>query len=719
MKMGPNNSFPDDPRNTNGWIDYGIGVGIGFAVLFVLGMLFTLIMWITCCCIKCCKNCIPEFPDYIKKNWLIVFAVYAIVMAIMGFIAIGLTVGATNAINGSVESVGTFADNVGNFGSDIGSDLRTVNNRLNAQVDFVNQTLQQFRFSDIYAVVDNLETVLNNTDSNIVTLNNTIYEISAQFNDIISNFTYLQQKERDGRLTGVPRNDSVIDAPADNDGLLISARNNLNTFRTNVADARSTVQDAETEYVSGRDQAIGDAKNSVNGQINQQIDGISGLTTNLSFSRERIRSDAGPYIDLSNAARMGIVIGFVLLNLIFVGLWFLGYLKNMAPLTEAPYWVAAFTIFWIMLIAGIHIVIYIPVRDVCDRKIEYITSPGVQNQLRQLIPSDLTDGNAFNDLLNRITGDPLIILNCGPNETFFSRTQLTLFDFVPEANDTLNNLVGGFVNETSRIDIKSQADQALTAFASITANLTVVREKITNYTIRVSDAQVRLGNIEPQLVLLVGNASNALQLLVDRINSYTVPYNGEFYDRSNFSVINVDTQPKWFPMDSSNRSELNTTVNDGKIANQTFYDVLVEVDDIRSVVGNMNTTLSGVTTNLGRLDAGIVRIGNNASVAETSLRNMTSLQDRFISTAIGGITTAVANIREILKLGDVGECNFIGEFYRNGIEGGVCGSVKNSVGGAGVSLALFGIFMFLSTWPILWSRSILFDNPSKVKDEDL
>lgn len=133
----------------------------------------------------------------------------------------------------------------------------------------------------------------------------------------------------------------------------------------------------------------------------------------------------------------------------------------------------------------------------------------------------------------------------------------------------------------------------------------------------------------------------------------------------------------------------------------------------------MNNTLSGVNINLFRLDAGIVRIGNNASVAETSLMNMTSLQDRFISTAVGGITTAVANIREILKLGDVGECNFIGEFYRNGVEGGVCGNVKNSVGGAGVALALFGIFMFLSTWPILWSRSILFDNPSKVKDEDL
>jgi hypothetical protein len=613
-----------------------------------------------------------------------------------------------------VENIAVFADRVGAFGGDIGSDLRTVNTRLNAEVDAVNQTLAAFKFSDIYDVINTLDTVLNNTNSEIVYLNDTIYYVDSEYQAIISNYTYLQQKERDGKLTNVPQNSSIIETPRDNDQLLINSKANLNTYQTNVADARSTVADAEGQYRTGRDAAINETKSSVNGQINDQIDGVSDLTTNLSFSRENINKQSGSYVKLQNDARMGVVISFVLLNLIFLAVWVLGFQKGNACLTESPFWIAAFTVFWIMTFAAIHIVLYIPVRDVCDRKISYIQSPAVNAKLRTLIPESLTNVSAFSGLLDRITNDPLLILNCGVNDTFFSRTSLTLFDFIPSANDTLTDLVDGFVNETSRIDVSTQADEALSAFGQIQANLTQVNGKVSNYTLRIRDAQSRLDGIEPQLVQNLNYASGNITQLENDLNALTVPFDGRSYSRYNYTV------PLPGYAASPNAAQINSTAYALDFANTTYNDAVVEASDIRRVVQNMNNTFNRVVVGVQNIGVGVGRIQANATIAQNSLQTMKSLQQSFIDTAINGVNTAVANIREILKLGDVGKCNFIGDFYRTGIEQGVCTNIKNSVGGAGVVLAFFGIFMFLSTWPILWTRPAVFEEgPKGTKDEDL
>lgn len=680
------------------------------------------------------KHCIPAFPDFVKTKYGIAFGIYLVVMAfvpsspvfsfhltpvfssIIGFIAIGLTVATTNNITYSMESIFSFADNVGNFGGDIGNDLRTVNTRLNAEVDGVNRTLAQFRFSDIYAVIDTLDMVLANVNNEITFLNNTIYNVDAQYQSIVSNYTYLQQKERDGKISNVPQNSSIIETPRDNDQLLINSKQNLNTYSTNVNDSRYTVMDAEGQYRRGRDQAINDTKTSVNGEINDQIDGVSNLTTGLSFSRENINRAAGPYIKIQNDARMGVVIAFVLLNLIFLGLWLVGFFKEIPALTESPYWVAAFTVFWIMTFAAIHIIIFIPVRDVCDRKISYIQSPAVNAKLRTLIPEDLTNNTAFSGLLDKITSDPLLILNCGPNDTFFSRTQLTLFDFVPSANDTLNDLVDGFVNETSRIDISTEADRALAAFTDILANLTQVSAKVANYTARIQDSQNRLGGIEPQLVNNTQNALSAVGQLERDLSQLTVPIDGRAWSRFNYTL----------PLDpvaygaSGSYPQINQTAYNLDAANNTYNSAIVEANDIRRVVQNMNNTFTNVTFGIRDIALGVNRITANATVAQTALTTMKGLQNSFINTAINGILTAVANVRQILQLGDVGKCKFIGDFYNDGIQGGVCTQIKSSVGGAGVALALFGIFMFMSTWPILWTRPAIFEEgPKGIKDDDL
>jgi hypothetical protein len=631
-----------------------------------------------------------------------------------GFLAIGLTVGATNAINGSVENVAVFADRIGAFGGDIGTDLRSVNVRLNAQVDAVNAALASFSFSDIFDVIFTLDQVLANVNSEITFLNNTIYYVDSEYQAIISNYTYLQQKERDGKISNVPQNSSIIESPRDNDQLLINSKSNLNTYDVNVAAARAAVDIADSVYRAGRDAAIKAAKDSVNGVINEQINVIAAWTSDLTFSRQNIDKEASAYIKILNDSRMGVVITFVLLNLIAMLVWIVGHQKNKPLLTESPYWVSAFTVFWIMTFAAVHIVLFIPVRDLCDRKIAYIQSPGVNNKLRTLIPSALLSVSAFSDLLNKITNDPLLILNCGKNETFFSRTSLTLFDFIPAANDTLTDLINGFSNETSKIDVNTEADQSLSAFGKIQANLTQVSGKIANYTLRIRDSQSRLSGIEPQLVQNLNYASGNITQLENDLNALTIPFDGRSYTRYNYTV------PLPGYTASPNAAQINDTAYTLDFANTTYNDAVVEANDIRRVVQNMNDTFNRVSVAVNDIGLGVSRVQGDATLAENSLRTMKALQQNFIDSTLNGIAIAISNAREILKLGDVGKCFLIGDFYRTGIEQGVCTNIKNSVGGAGVVLCFFGILMFFSTWPIVWTRPALFeDEPKERKDEGL
>lgn len=286
---------------------------------------------------------------------------------------------------GTVESVKKFSDSVGSFGSDIATDLRDVQGRLTNEVDTVNNTLANFDFGVIFAAIDTLDFVLSNVTSTITYMNDTANLLASQYDMIISNYTYLQQKERDGVIYGVPKNNTVIDAPKDNNAYIQSSQANLNTYQTNVNSARSSVSQASNQYRSSRDAEIQSAKDAINGPISDQINGVQSLTTNLSFSRENVGNTVDPWVSLTNSARMGIVIGFVLLNLLFIGLWFVGVFKTKPALTEVPYWIAAFTLFWIMLLAAIHIVIFIPTRDVCDRKIAYLTSPTVTGMVCVLV----------------------------------------------------------------------------------------------------------------------------------------------------------------------------------------------------------------------------------------------------------------------------------------------------------------------------------------------
>lgn len=87
------------------------------------------------------------------------------------------------------------------------------------------------------------------------------------------------QKEAEGKIRGVPSNDTIINAFPDNSKNINDSRSNLQTYQNNVADARDSVDEAEGQYRSSRDQEIVNAKADINGEISEQIDGVANLTT--------------------------------------------------------------------------------------------------------------------------------------------------------------------------------------------------------------------------------------------------------------------------------------------------------------------------------------------------------------------------------------------------------------------------------------------------------
>jgi len=360
--------------------------------------------------------------------------------------------------------------------------------------------------------------------------------------------------------------------------------------------------------------------------------------------------------------------------------------------------------------------------------------------------------------------DPDVVLQCSGDETFFQRLNLTVLDQIPEISDTVNSFQEEFLNATDRLDANATAADAISAFESLSGNISSTQSNLNDYKRDVAINKEQLKNITNQLedpfprFGLPSNFSDVVNQTLADLNTLTNPF-GFTYDLTNYFSFNVVRTSRSRPpiptrnthlllllqytnlnytgATPSEKDQINGTQYQLHLQYTGYLQVLETVANVTGVVNNFNTTLDLLLIEVARIESYVqgsfsfyqtshfkltspLDIQNNVTYAVAGLQALASLQAEFIAFVRQLAGEAVAQIYDILRLQNVAKCGWIGTFWNDGVQGHFCSKTNGSIGTAAFLLVFFCLLMFLST-PLIWysKRALLDDAPKNIADEDL
>lgn len=648
-------------------------VGIVAGVLLVFGIIISITLCIGFCCRRCCLN-------FSKKGtktswfiiWIVIFVVITLLCLFVIIFSIVNTVGQNKVISQAKTTINADIPNAMDEIVDVISPLPA---EIRAIIDNAAILVRDNAFQpadDLVAFafeqVDNLNGTLN-------TLQDIVNRFDQRFNNLRGFLDTLGTYQTDGYITGVPDSSTVPDVTTVTGGALDQARVALDDLRTTLVDLNNTLDDARGR-IDPNSTEINDAFNTVNTTIQDVISSIESFK--VDFVAENYASkidDYTPYISLQNKIRLPVMIILSLLTIGLCALWFLGYSTGGSTMLVGFWWFAG-AAWLLMLLAVVHIALFIPINDACRNRDTLIrnavnTTVGSGDYAASFgITSPPEAVDTVNRAVQMVLDDPDLILDCRRGQTL-----VTVLDLdIPEILDVRNQVDDAFDqirDQASSFDIQQYVDQANDYFRDILDRIDSINGNIDSFNTSINDYLVDLDDVQHQIDANYSKwwnetSQTKAENLLDEVNTKTAPDTFDFFNISTMDPAGYDPADETLLTDNQNMIlnliQLNQTANG-----------LVNVI-------NATDATTDVLQDLARISPSIISdLENLVNTTWARLNASVDLPQQVADIAIYYLNASVDDIIELARLEDLGDCGFVGDAYRGTLGNGVCRADRKSV----------------------------------------
>jgi hypothetical protein len=700
----------------DGWIHYGLYVGIVGAVLLIMGIVIS----ITLCCGFCCRRCCCAYGKKGTKTcWFILFLVIFLLMCILCILAITFTLMVTTGLTRTRNSINTLADEgvPGAF-----QNVRDTINPLSLELrELMNSTVEAIvdtAFDPVWDLVDFAHEKLNETEKVLERAEILLDATNSAFVELQDIFSKLKRYEELGYISGIPSNETVPDVNSTTSGLMADARQSVGDLNGQITNLTSNIEDV-INAVSGDSavmRSIHSLINSTTVSIVEAVDQTEKSFKNANFTSS-INEYYDQYVPLVNKIRLPVLIVLCFVPLLLYGLWFLGALTGRYKLMLVGFWWAASICWLMMLLAMIHVILFVPIKDICTERdnvirgaaSQFVFTNGTDYASALGFTSPVEASIAMNAAVGAFLGDPDVILDCNGEETLITNLGLDIPSIL-NLRVRFDEATSGIRTQVNSMNISGQVNDTNPIFGSmegrigqVASNITFFNDTLTNYT----NSHDSVLSAWDSSMLWNSTAETEAQNNLDGINAHTstYPLTPRTFTYSDVDQLDVNDFPLLSPTDRQDVQARQEIVLNLIILNETVADIDVQLERWDKLRDDLNILLVNATE-LIRDTQGVIedawsRVNASLSLPNQVLDNVFRVLDPALDRAI-----------ELAKLEGLGKCKFVGDFVRNGMKKGICREIGYSLGGVGICISLLALLWFVS-WPIILSSKRHFAENAK------
>jgi len=596
-------------------------------------------------------------------------------------------------------------------------------------IDLMNTTLTEIAqnsFDPVWDTIRYANGKLDEINGVLGSADGVLNETHEIFQGLRQVFTALKQYQDQGYVSNVPDSSTVPDVTGSTSSALTDARSQIAELSQQIANLTNDLQ-ATVESVNMNSPELASVNNLIRDTTTTILDTVDSTESSYNNTNwvEKVNEYWFKYGGLFNAIRIPVMIVFTLAPIILFALWYLGAFSGRHKCMLIGFWYAA-GICWLLMILGVvHIILYIPVHDLCRNRNTHVTTV-----LDQFVFDGETDyaGKfgltsppeavaAVNTAVRLFMSDPDVILKCKGEETIVQNLKLdlpTIFDL----QNRYNNATQQVRDAVNQINIASQIESTQPSFRlmnetvrDVSANLTSYNSTFQNYSAQRTSL---VGDYDPENFWNATTEAES-QTHLDAINARTSvePTNPRVYAYNNvsdFDPNSIPQNPTFTPSEQSEYSGRRDALVQLVQVNETVKNVTTHVNQW----GVFEQNLTGV---LRRADGILINSSSIISDAWDRVNATLSLPATVTDSILGYLNPAVARAIEMARLQNLGKCAFIGTFTENGLDRGLCVQIGQAAGGVGVCVVLL-CFLWLFMWPIILSSKAHFAGFTKDADSD-
>lgn len=557
-------------------------------------------------------------------------------------------------------------------------------------LNFANASVNQAN-----SILDGTQVVINQTEAN--------------FEQIHQLFTVLQQYQSEGYISGVPDNSSVPNATSLT-GVVGQAQDAIQNIMSQLGNLTDELSQAKTQ-INTSSPTLQQAFATLNDTISvilSQIDSIQSTYDSYDFSKYTdSSSSAAAYTSYANAARLPVILILLIMPMVLSGLWFVGKAAGRPNLMLIGFWYAAAVAVLFMLVAGLHVALFIVVKDGCVHRdhliqmaADYSLGSNVSDYAVQIgVTGPAAAIDAVNNAMSLAISNPSLLLDCKADQSLITQLNIDV-PTISGIRGVLANASNEFlakarvINITGTIeDAQPQLHAMYDQVLSIYSNISSFNDTLANYT---GIYNYFKDTFDPSSFWNESSIEKARTRLAD-VNSVTnpAPYY-LYYGYDNISSL----YPYQFAYDQWQRLADDQSALQGLIQlNKTVIDLELQL----SIWGNITANLTLILINA----SGLVETSQSL-IWDVWLRvnDSASLPDDVAQSMSWSLGSAMDEALQIASMTDLGRCDFIGSFGRKGWRAALCFETGASAG----VVALFMLFiccLWLVGWPIVlstWDR---------------
>lgn len=582
---------------------------------------------------------------------------------------------------------------------------RLVNNSL--------ATVRDTAFDPVDDLIADMTSLISNGSNIVVSANSSLHRTSRAFDDLAQSFSALRSTAGDSGLDiPIPDPSEVPSVATDTEGTLNEAYARLEDVKYQIGNLSENVEEVKAQ-ITDNSSTVGSIYDTISATTNDIVRSVNDFQA--SYDRENMGQkidDYYAYVILSNKIRLPVVIILCIVPIILSGLWIIGCVTKKYKLMLVGFWWAAAICWLMLLIAAIHVALFIPMKDVCRQR-----DPLVRKALNQFVFNDGTNYaaslgvtsppqavNAVNTAVSRVLANPSLVLNCKGDESLVTVLNLDvpsllgLDEKFAEAKDDIRN-------QTNDLDISRTIAEAEPIFRELRDGIGQVGGNITSYFATLTDYHNQFRDLTNQFsVSIIFNsttetrARNSLNDINDYIASNSPPYAGQVY-----TYDDIEDFDSSLVVDNTQRAELEADkqfILAAVTANNTAKNISAELVNWTNAMDEIQAELDAANA--------IVRSAQNLIDDGWNLLNSSGdLATRVTNAVLDAVDDALDDAKDIARVPDLGKCAFVGNFVRTGINRGVCREVRGSAGGVALCLFLLGL-AWLVSWPFILSSKAHF-----------
>lgn len=543
-------------------------------------------------------------------------------------------------------------------------------------------------------LVGSISTILNTTDTAFAQLQSVFAQLAEIGNEYDLNVS-------------IPDASDLPSVSADTAPLLNNANASLTDFQYQIGNLSVDIDDVKAQ-INDSSPTVQDIYTKIDDTVGNVMDNIDTYESDYnSYEVPQKIDDYYAWVILSNKIRLPVMIVLLVIPIILTGLWFIGSCTHAYKLMLVGFWWAAAICWLMMILAAVHVALFIPLNEMCNNKEdvvarglrEFVFTNGTNYASSLGIHDPQSAVDALNSAIALALENPNLILDCDGNDSVVTVLGIDVPAII-DIDGQFDSAKQDIIDKANTIDINSTISDAQPVFRSIDSGIAAIQTNVSLYSEELDNVTATFNNFTSRFdVSSLWNStaeSNATTQL-EAINNYTrdniPPYTGQVYTYDNVSDFNPN-----LALTAQNRAILNarkTALLELIKANKTAQNVTALLADWSQVMGTLNTQLSSLSS-LVDYGRGVITSGWNL------VNNSAGIPDQVVNACITVLDSAISRANDLAEVPDLGKCEFVGAFVRKGISQGACRETRSSAGGVALCI-LFLALVWLISWPIILS----------------